>query len=158
VISDHGLGVLQLDGAPILQFTFTNNLAKTNEYGIIGTSHGPGNDSIGTFLPASTISMNVLAGANPGVYPGGNAFPSAAQFEAQFASYSGGDYRLSTASPWHSAGTDGLDLGAFFGNGAAAVSAAIAPSPASSGAPAASAPSDNQSGHRARGELVTNDN
>ena len=157
VISDHGLGVLQLDGAPILQFTFTNNLAKTNEYGIIGTSHGPGNDSIGAFLPASMISMNVLAGANPGAYPGGNAFPSTAQFEAQFASYSGGDYRLITASPWHSAGTDGLDLGAFFGSGAAAVSAAIPPSATTSGAPAASAPSDNQSGHR-RTQLLTNDN
>src|SRR5262252_1929517 len=49
VISDHSLGILQLDGDPILQFTFTNNIAKANEYGIIGTSHAPGNDSITAF-------------------------------------------------------------------------------------------------------------
>jgi len=114
-ISDHGLGVLQLGGDPILQFTFTNNIAKANDYGIIGDSHGPGNDSISAYLPASTITMNVFAGANPALYPGGNAFPSVAQFEAQFMSYSSGDYRLATSSPWHGAATDGLDLGAVFG-------------------------------------------
>jgi hypothetical protein len=127
IISDHGSGVLQLDGAPILQFTFTNNMAKVNDYGIIGTSHGSGNDSINAFLPAATITMNVLAGGNPGVYPPGNAFPSAAQFEAQFVSYSTGDYRLITLSPWHDAGTDGLDLGAVVG-AVAATPAAATPS------------------------------
>jgi len=132
VISDHSLGVLQLDGDPILQFTFINNIAKANEYGIIGTSHAPGNDSIRAFLPASNISMNVFAGANPGLYPAGNAFPSRQQFEAQFSSYATGDYRLQSASPWHGAATDGLDLGAILG---AAIST-TAPS-----APAHSAPS-----------------
>ena len=31
---------------PILQFKFTNNLAKHNSYGIIGTGHGVGSDTI----------------------------------------------------------------------------------------------------------------
>ena len=124
IISDHGSGILQVDGPPILQFTFTNNMAKVNDYGIIGTSHGPGNDSITAFLPASTIAMNVLAGGNPAVYPGGNAFPTTAQYEAQFVSYATGDYRLIPASPWHGAGTDGLDLGAIVGSGVAAPIAA----------------------------------
>ncbi len=145
VISDHGSGILQLDGDPILQFTFTNNLAKANAYGIIGTSHAPGNDSIGAFLPASTIRMNVLAGANPAVYPGGNAFPTAAQFEAQFVSYASGDYRLVTASPWHAAGTDGLDIGAIFGGAAGAADAADAAAPAGEGA---SATAGQANGHR----------
>jgi len=125
VISDHGSGIMQLDGPPILQFTFTNNMAKVNDYGIIGTSRGSGNDKINTFLPASTFAMNVLAGGNPGAYPPGNAFPSTAQFEAQFVSYATGDYRLITASPWHGAGTDGLDLGAVVG--AVAPTAAATP-------------------------------
>jgi len=132
IISDHGSGILQLDGPPILQFTFTNNMAKVNDYGIIGTSHGPGNDSINTFLPASTIAMNVLAGGDPGVYPGGNAFPTTAQFEAQFVSYAGGDYRLIPASPWHRAGTDGLDLGAIV---AAVPAPTAAPSLLNGGSP-----------------------
>jgi hypothetical protein len=103
---------------------------------MIGTSRGPGNDSISTFLPASMITQNVLAGGNAGSYPGGNAFPSTAQFEAQFVSYSSGDYRLIAGSPWHNAATDTLDLGAVFG---AAPAAAAAPSPAASAPTAPSA-------------------
>jgi len=149
-ISDHGLGVLQLGGDPILQFTFTNNIAKANDYGIIGDSHGPGNDSISAYLPASTISMNVFAGANPAFYPAGNAFPSAAQFEAQFSSYSTGDYRLISASPWHGAATDGLDLGAVFG---AVPAVALPPAaPASSSAPAT--PGDLGGDDRRSGVLI----
>jgi hypothetical protein len=134
IISEHGSGILQLDGPMIQQFKFTNNLARVNAYGIIGTSHGPGNDSISAFLPASTITQNVLAGGSAGSYPSGNTFPTIAQFQAQFVSYTGGDYRLVAASPWHSAGTDGLDLGAFFGA-----------SPVAAPAPAASAPTTTSS-------------
>jgi hypothetical protein len=147
VISDHGSGVLQLDGPQILQFKFTNNIAKVNAYGIIGTSHAPGNDSVSAFLPGSTITQNVFAGGNAGAYPGGNAFPSTAQFEGQFVSYTGGDYRLIGSSPWHSAGTDGLDLGAVFGAAPAATSAPPAQAAAASSADAAaSSPEPHQSG------------
>jgi hypothetical protein len=57
----------------------------------------------------------VIAGGAEGRYPGGNSFPTAAQFETQFASYRGGDYQLIASSPWRGAGEDGLDLGALFG-------------------------------------------
>jgi hypothetical protein len=117
----------------VQQFKFTNNLAKANAYGIIGTSHGVGNDTISAFLPASTITMNVLAGASANSYPAGNAFPTTAQFEAQFVSYSSGDYRLAPSSPWHSIGTDGLDLGAIFG-----AQAVVTTAPAAQAAPSAS--------------------
>jgi len=142
IISDHGLGVLQLDGGQIQQFTFTNNLAKANSYGVIGTSRGVGNDSITAFLPAVKFTQNVLAGGNGAVYPAGNSFPTTQQFEAQFVSYSGGDYRLNTGSPWRGAGLDGLDLGAIFGAPAAVSSA---PSPAAASAPAPPAPSPDSS-------------
>jgi len=130
IISDHGSGVVQADGPPILQFRFTNNLAKHNSYGFIGTSHGVGNDSISAFFPASDISGNVLAGGSPAAYPPGNSFPTPAQFEAQFASYSGGDYRLLAASPWRGAGLDGLDLGVVFGSAATASAPSAGPTPA----------------------------
>ena len=142
IISDHGSGVLQFDGPTVQQFKFTNNLAKNNAYGIIGTSKGVGNDTISAFLPASTITQNVLAGGNGGVYPGGNSFPSTQQFEAQFVSYSGGDYRLVANSPWHAAGLDGHDLGAIFGAAPAAVpSASATPSAAAAAPPSAGDPS-----------------
>jgi len=115
IISDHGSGVVQVDGPPILQFKFTNNLAKHNSYGFIGTGHGVGADTISAFFPASEIRSNVLAGGSSSSYPSGNSFPSPAQFQAQFLSYTGGDYRLVGSSAWHRAGLDGLDLGAVFG-------------------------------------------
>ena len=112
IIQDHASGIVQADGAPVLGFVFTNNLAKHNNYGFIGTNHGVGNDSIGAFMPGSDITRNVMAGGAASKYPGGNSFPSAAQFEGQFVSYGGGDYRLGGSSPWRGAATDGLDLGA----------------------------------------------
>jgi hypothetical protein len=118
IISDHGSAVIQADGPPILQFRYTNNVAKHNSYGIIGTSHGIGSDTISSFFPASVIQRNVFAGGAPNAYPSGNSFPTPAQFEAQFVSYAGGDYRLSGSSLWHGAGSDGLDLGVVFGAGA----------------------------------------
>jgi len=113
-ISDHGDGIASLDGAPALGLTFTNNLMKHNDYGFHGSSHGVGNDSIATYLPGSIVTRNVMAGGAASAYPAGNSFPSPAQFETQFASYRGGDYRLAADSPWRGAGTDGLDLGALF--------------------------------------------
>jgi hypothetical protein len=115
IISNHGSGVVSMDGAPVLGFTFTNNLAKHNSYGFIGTNYGVGNSSIGAFLPGSNITRNVLAGGSSGSYPAGNSFPSPAQFEGQFASFAGGNYQLVGGSPWRGAATDGGDLGASFG-------------------------------------------
>jgi len=112
IIQDHASGIVQADGAQVLGFVFTNNLAKHNNYGIIGTNHSAGNDSIGAFMPGSDINRNVMAGGTASKYPSGNSFPTAAQFEGQFAAYGGGDYRLAGSSPWRRAATDGLDLGA----------------------------------------------
>lgn len=125
---DHASGVINMDGPPMLGFVYTNNLAKHNSYGFIGTSHGVGSDSIAAFLPGAIISRNVLAGGNAAAYPAGNSFPSTAQFEAQFVAYAAGNYQLTAASPWRNAGTDGRDLGALadqaIGGGTSAAPAA----------------------------------
>jgi hypothetical protein len=139
IVSDHGSGVVQLDGPPILGFTFTNNVAKHNAYGIIGTDHGIGNDSISAFLPASTITRNVLAGGSASQYPSGNSFPTVAQFEAQFVSYQNGNYQLIATSTWRSAGTDGQNLGASLG-------AVVVPHNPTDDAPDCSRPRDAFSG------------
>jgi hypothetical protein len=117
IIQDHASGLITMDGPPVLGFVFRNNLAKHNSYGIIGTNRGVGNDAIAAYLPGSDVSRNVIAGGAAAKYPSGNSFPSAAQFETQFAAYAGGDYRLVDSSPWRDAGSDGLDLGAVFGTG-----------------------------------------
>ena len=132
IASDHGSGIVTMDGPPVLGFVFTNNLAKHNSYGFIGDSHGVGGDSISAFLPGSDISRNVLAGAPAGRYPASNSLPTVAQFEAQFVSYAGGDYQLMAGSPWRGAGADGQDLGAVLG---APGTGGAAPAPAPNGQP-----------------------
>jgi len=115
IIQDHGAGILQVEGPPVLGFSFTNNIARHNTYGIKGASRATGSDTISAFFPASQVTNNVIADGNGAQYPGGNRFPSSAEFHSQFVSYSTGDYRLTTASAWRGAGTDGRDIGADLG-------------------------------------------
>jgi hypothetical protein len=107
------MGVVAADGPPIRGFVFTNNLARHNLYGIFGTDKGVGAGAIQTFFPDGVITRNVLAdNRERHAYPAGNEFPSAADFEAQFVDYAGGNYELTPSSKWRRAGTDGKDLGA----------------------------------------------
>jgi hypothetical protein len=106
--------VVQLDGPPISGFVFTNNVARHNSYGIIGTARAPGMDSITTFLPDAVLTHNVFAGGDPSIHPAGNFFPNVTQFESHFTDYRGGGYSLKPGTDWANAGTDGVDLGAVF--------------------------------------------
>jgi hypothetical protein len=112
IIQEHAGGIILLDGPPVLEFVFTNNLTRHNSYGIIGTDHGPGNDTISAFLPGSRITGNVIADGVASQYPGGNKFPSSAEFRNQFVNYASADYTLVPGSAWKKAGSDGADLGA----------------------------------------------
>ena len=114
IISEHGSGLVQVDGAPVLGFSFTNNVGKHNAFGIIGSGRGICLDTIRSFFPGSNIVSNVLAGGSPDRYPNGNLLPNVRQFEEQFESFASSDFRLRAGSPWRGAGTDGRDLGASF--------------------------------------------
>jgi hypothetical protein len=114
IIQEHASGFVLADGQPVLEFVFTNNLTKHNAYGIIGRNHAPGNDTISAFFPGSRFTSNVIADGVAGRYPGGNKFPSSAEFRAQFANYAGGDFHLTASSGWKRAASDGVDLGANF--------------------------------------------
>jgi hypothetical protein len=115
IIQEHASGFVLADGQPILEFVFTNNLTRHNAYGVIGRNHGPGNDTISAFFPGSRFTSNVIADGAARSYPGGNKFPSTAEFRAQFANYDGGDFRLTASSGWKRASSDGMDLGANVG-------------------------------------------
>jgi hypothetical protein len=114
IVSDGGGGIIQVDGPPIDGFTLTNNVARHNRYGIIGSGHAPGTDSIKAFFPKAVISRNVLAGGSASDYPAGNRFPSTSEFEAHFVDYAHGNFAVRPNTDWAAAGTDGLDLGAVF--------------------------------------------
>jgi hypothetical protein len=111
VIQGESSGVAKIEGQ-VDDFVFTNNLASHGAYGIIGTDHGIGNDTIRAFLAGASIRSNVLAGGDRSVYPPGNLFPSVGQFRQQFVDFAGHDFRLVTGSAWAHAATDGRSLGA----------------------------------------------
>ncbi len=112
IVQDHAYGIAQIDGPPVLGFSFTNNLARHNAYGIIGRDRSPGNDTINAYFPAASVVGNAIADAVPDRYPSGNRFPSTAELVSQFVDYAGGDYRLKPTSSWLRAATDGAPLGA----------------------------------------------
>jgi hypothetical protein len=84
----------------------------------MGDGHGPGNNTIAAYLPGSSITANGVgcgagaSGCSAGSYPAGNVFLSAADWQAQFVNFSGGDYRLAPGSRFIGAGTDGKSVGA----------------------------------------------
>jgi hypothetical protein len=112
IVQDNHSGVIQADGRPILGFTFTNNLAVAGTYGIIGTDHAPGNDTISFYFPASLFAGNVLAGADAARFPSRNRYPPLSDFVKQFVSFVDGDLRLVSGSAFRGSATDGTDIGA----------------------------------------------
>ena len=72
IVQDHGAGIVQVEGPPVAGFVFTNNIARHLSYGIIGTDHAPGGDTIATYFPGAKITGNAFAGAEGGHYPQGN--------------------------------------------------------------------------------------
>ena len=116
-----GPSLVLMYGAPTTNFVYTHNMGRNNDYGFIGDSHAPGNDSIDTYVPRAIFSKNIIAGANGAIYPAANlqcgrsgetCYPTDAQWQGHFVSFSGGNYRLLTTSPYARAGSGNTDLGA----------------------------------------------
>ncbi len=123
VVVDHNTAIqsgsiLQLYGSqngrprPIQGFQLTNNLTLHNDYGIIGDNAGIGRSSIAQYLSREEIRGNVLAGADPALYPSDNLFLSVSQLLGAFVDPANGDYRLRPASTLRAAATDGSMVGA----------------------------------------------
>lgn len=96
---------------PITGFRFTSNIVFHNSYGIFGSGLGVGNPAIAKYFPDAVIESNVLAGGQSSKYPPGNFFPSVQELLAQFANYSGGNYRLVSSSAFRRSATDDVPIG-----------------------------------------------
>jgi hypothetical protein len=112
-------GIIKMAHGATDGFRFTNNIASHGDYGMIGTDHAVGNDSIAAYLPGAEITNNVIAGGDSRRYPPGNFFPSLDELRRQFAAFASHVYVLAESSAWKKAGTDGRDLGANLGEGLA---------------------------------------
>jgi len=77
----------------------------------MGSGSSQGNGTIAAFFPNSQFFGNIIAGADPGWYPGGNFYPPDVA-AVGFVDFAGGNYRLSTSSPYIRSATDGTDVGA----------------------------------------------
>jgi hypothetical protein len=88
--------------------TITNNLAKHNDYGLIGDGTGIGTPALEAMAAEYKWTHNVLAGPGSQPYPQITWRPSMSDHSAQFTP----DYGLTATSKYRTAGTDGQDLGA----------------------------------------------
>ncbi|HUK32920.1 MAG TPA: hypothetical protein VLV86_03355, partial [Vicinamibacterales bacterium] len=106
-----GTSAVYADGSPSPGFVFTNNIVENNAWAIMGNSAGPGNGTIAAFFPGSQFFDDIITGANPATYPVGNFYPASLN-GVGFVNLQGGNYRLSTGSPYVRSATDGTDVGA----------------------------------------------
>jgi Big-like domain-containing protein len=118
VVIDHSTGIhtgniITAEGAPALGFVFTNNITFHNAYGVIGTNHGPGLDTLNYYFPGAVFRRNILIGGPSAYYPADNFFPTTEQ-EVGFIDPAAEDYSLAPTSPYRGAGTDGYDIGVEF--------------------------------------------
>ena len=112
IVQEHGSGLIQVEGPPITEFSFTNNIGWHHEYGFMGADHAPGNDTIATFFPRSRITNNIIAGGDGQRLPAGNRTPSAEDVCKEMVSCESGDYRLKPNSSWRSGGIEHTPVGA----------------------------------------------
>jgi hypothetical protein len=108
--ASHTSNIITADGAPNTGFVFTNNIAPHNEYGVIGSGHSVGNDSLSYYFPGCQFLKNVIIAGQSSIYPASNFFPQLA--EVGFVDTAAANYRLLSSSAYKNAGTDGLDIGA----------------------------------------------
>ena len=99
------------DGAPHERFVFVNNIVAHNQYGIIGARTTPGRQTLERYFPGATVRRNVFIGWTPANYPRDNFF-AVSLGEIRFADPRAGNYRLTPASPFRNAASEGGDPGA----------------------------------------------
>jgi hypothetical protein len=92
-------------------FSFNDNLVTYGSYGL-HSPLGEGTAGLNAFVLNYTFAGNgIIGGGSPSKYPAGNFFPPDLA-SVGFADFAGGDYHLTSASPYKGAGTDGKDPGA----------------------------------------------
>ncbi len=123
--------IIAAGGKPHTGWYYRNNLTLNGLYGVIGTGTSSGLNTLNTYFPGIVFAGNVIVGGDAGSYPAGNYFPASTS-EVGFVNASGGNYRLSSTSPYRNAGTDGKDIGVDF----AALDAAMMGTPTPIPAPA----------------------
>jgi hypothetical protein len=77
---------------------------------VFGDGTGEGLVALRKFVPDFVFKNNVLALADPSLYPKENEFPSSIE-RVGFVGFEKGDYRLAPSSPYRKAASDGQPVG-----------------------------------------------
>jgi hypothetical protein len=102
--------LITADEKPTTAFSYRDNIALENQYGIIGTNTGVGLPTLDAYFPGAVVTANVIVGGLPGNYPTGNYFPASIN-DVGFADTLQLDYQLTSQSPYHDRADDGTDIG-----------------------------------------------
>ena len=114
-------------GAITVRFSFANNItASATNWGVFGDNVAPGVQTMTTYAPDGSLSNNVFAGNAGNGYPAGNFFVPAVT-GVGFANPAGGDFSLTSTSPFKGAARDGKDPGADVGAVLAATNGVVLP-------------------------------
>jgi hypothetical protein len=105
--------VIETYGEVTTGLVFRNNIAAHNAYGIKADGVSPGIDTLRSYFPGYVFEKNLIAGADAGSYPRNNFYPNHLGLIG-FVDMTRKDYRLTAASRFRGAGTDGKDLGCDF--------------------------------------------
>jgi len=104
--------IMILYGTPVQQLTYRDNLTirGATGYGVFGDSVGEGVVAVRKFAPDATLKNNVLALADPSLYPKDNYFPPSIE-RVGFMNFAKGDYRLAASSAYKRAASNGQAVG-----------------------------------------------
>lgn len=110
VINSHK--IIDADGSPpTTNFVFRNNISFHNTYGVLGSGSTIGKGTLNMYFPGYQFLHNIIiANPYPTWYPP-TTYNAASISAVGFTDVATGDYSLTTASPYHNAGTDGADIG-----------------------------------------------
>lgn len=101
----------QVFASPVAPSAFESNIFVHGLYGIRSDQFGEGTTVIDGRFGGAPFIRNIMIGGHAPIYPPDNFFPATIA-DVGFVNYAGGDYRLSPASLYKNAGTDGADVGA----------------------------------------------
>jgi hypothetical protein len=107
----NGDRIIMSEGEPHRDVSFSGNIVKHNEYGIIGSGTGVGNGTLTRSFPGIILRDNVIVGGEMRNYPEGNYFP-VSETDVGFIDKAAGDFRLDPARSLRRGETNatGVDL------------------------------------------------
>jgi hypothetical protein len=89
----------------------TNNIFSHGGYGLKGSGHMEGDDSLTVFFDDWTFKHNLFINLSSLAHYPANNFNARSIAGVGFVDHVSGNYRLDSTSPYNKAGTDGTDLG-----------------------------------------------